>query len=274
MAKRRPQQDESEVSLWVKYLLFGFNVIFWVAGGVFLGIGIWAWTEKGTFGNITSLTNFVLDPAFIFIIVGAVIFILGFSGCIGALRENVFLLRFYSVVLGIIFFAELAIGILGFLYKDWVQGQIEDGITNIIVNYREDPDLQDLIDGIQQSLKCCGGASYEDWNVNVYFNCSMASRGAREACGVPYSCCIEAETEEVVNTQCGYDVRKPSYDGVRADLIYEQGCVPAFKEWLETNLVIVGAIAIGIALLQICGICFAHNLINDIKEQKAKWRYN
>ncbi|XP_077999376.1 tetraspanin-5-like [Glandiceps talaboti] len=274
MAKRRSPHDESEVSLCVKYLLFGFNVIFWLAGGLFLGIGIWAWTEKGTFSNITSLTNFVLDPAFIFIIVGAIIFILGFSGCIGALRENVCLLRFYSVVLGIILFAELAIGILGFVYKDWVEDKIAGGITNIIVNYREDPDLQDLIDGIQQSLQCCGGASYQDWEVNVYFNCSMEERGSREACGVPYSCCIEAEVDNVVNTQCGYDVRKSEFDNTRSEIIFETGCVPAFKSWLETNLIIVGAIAIGIALLQICGICFAQNLVNDIREQRAKWRYN
>lgn len=273
MPRGKPQEDSSEVSLCVKYLLFGFNVVFWLAGGLFLGIGIWAWMEKGTFSNITSLTNFVLDPAFIFIIVGTIIFVLGFSGCIGALRENVCLLRFYSVVLGIIFFAELAIGVLGFVYKDWVQSQIEDAITNIVVNYREDPDLQDVIDGIQQSLKCCGGRDFNDWDNNVYFNCSMQSRGAREACGVPYSCCIEAETDEVINTQCGYDVRKDDYVGNAADVVFTRGCVPAFKEWLETNLVIVGSIAIGIALLQICGICFAQNLVNDIKEQKAKWRY-
>ncbi|XP_006820014.1 tetraspanin-5-like [Saccoglossus kowalevskii] len=227
----------------------------------------------GTFSNITSITNFVLDPAFIFIVVGGIIFVLGFCGCIGALRENVLLLRVYSVVLGIIFFAELAIGILGFVYKDWVKSQIEDGITNIIVNYREDPDLQDVIDGIQQSLKCCGGKDYHDWENNIYFNCSLESRGAKEACGVPYSCCIESETDAVVNTMCGYDVRKEDYPLPAADVIFTKGCVPAFSEWIETNLVIVGAIVIGIALLQICGICFAQNLVNDIEEQKAKWRY-
>ena len=38
-----------------------------------------------------------MDPAFILIAVGAIIFLLGFCGCIGALRENICLLKFVSM---------------------------------------------------------------------------------------------------------------------------------------------------------------------------------
>lgn len=57
-----------------------------------MAIGIWAWTEKDTFSNLQRLTNVALDPAFILIVSGAVTFIIGFTGCVGALRENTCLL--------------------------------------------------------------------------------------------------------------------------------------------------------------------------------------
>ena len=57
------------------------------------GIGIYAWIEKETFANISNLSVGVLfDPAFIFLVVGSLVFIIGFCGCVGALRENTTLL--------------------------------------------------------------------------------------------------------------------------------------------------------------------------------------
>ena len=56
----------------------------------------------------------------------------------------------------------------------------------MIIRYRDDPDLQNAIDGIQQGLKCCGGYSYHDWELNKHFNCSA---NTVQACGVPFSCC-------------------------------------------------------------------------------------
>ena len=59
--------------------------------GVF-AVGMWALTEKDTFSKLGELTQLYLDPAFIFIIVGLITFIIGFTGCVGALRENTCLL--------------------------------------------------------------------------------------------------------------------------------------------------------------------------------------
>ncbi|KAH9637479.1 hypothetical protein HF086_010890 [Spodoptera exigua] len=89
---RKYRRDTSEVSCCLKYVIFGVNVLFWFLGLIVLAVGVWAWTEKDTFNNLSRLTNIALDPAFILICVGAITFIIGFTGCVGALRENTCLL--------------------------------------------------------------------------------------------------------------------------------------------------------------------------------------
>ena len=62
-------------------------------------------------------------------------------------------------------------------------------------------------------LECCGGGinGPDDWENNVYFNCSskIFVNGIEytpiEACGVPYSCCRRDDV--VINSQCGFGVR-------------------------------------------------------------------
>lgn len=154
---RKYRRDTSEVSCCLKYVIFGVNVLFWFLGLIVLAVGVWAWTEKDTFNNLSRLTNIALDPAFILICVGAITFIIGFTGCVGALRENTCLLACYAVFLALLLLAEMTTGILFFVFKDWIKQQATTGFQSFITHYREDPDQQNLIDWIQEDwLQCCG----------------------------------------------------------------------------------------------------------------------
>ena len=37
---------------------------------------------------------------------------------------------------------------------------------------------------------CCGAHGPDDWNLNIYFNCTELNP-SRERCGVPFSCCVK-----------------------------------------------------------------------------------
>ncbi|XP_076825314.1 tetraspanin-5-like [Clavelina lepadiformis] len=266
-----------EVGCCTKYFLFVFNVLFWLIGLGLLGAGIWAWSEKGFFDNIQTISEFPIDPVLIIIIVAVVMFILSFGGCIGALRENICFLKFFSVCLGVIFFAELIAGILGFVYKDWFHLQFAGFVNKTIKGYRDDVDLQNIIDFFQENLQCCGGdIGPSDWDNNVYFKCNsvVMVNGLNytpvEACGVPFSCCLPSTQADVINTQCGYSVRLDD-EIFNQDGIYTTGCISSFEEFLRTNLYTVAGVFIGVALMQIIPICFAQNLISDIQAVKMGW---
>ncbi|XP_037030576.1 tetraspanin-5 isoform X5 [Bradysia coprophila] len=272
MPVRKYRRDTSEVSCCLKYVIFSVNVLFWLLGLCIMAVGFWAWTEKDVFNNISKLTTIALDPAFILICSGTITFIIGFTGCVGALRENTCLLAAYSMFLVVLLLMEMGAGILIFILKDkgWIKEQATTSLQIFIIHYREDPDQQNLIDWIQEDwLQCCGIEGPKDWDSNNYFNCSSRAVGSREACGVPFSCCKRKPHELIKNKQCGYDVRREGHNFETE--INDKGCVTAGEEWIEHNLILIASSAIFLAFMQILGICFAQNLRADIFAQKAKW---
>ncbi|KAL8186831.1 UNVERIFIED_CONTAM: Tetraspanin-14 [Gekko kuhli] len=218
---------------------------------------------------MTRLNGF--DPVVLVLLVGGVMFILGFAGCIGALRENICLLRFFCGTIVLIFILELVVAVLAFLFQDWVRDQVETFFKNNIKSYRDDIDLQNLIDSLQKINQCCGAQDPNDWDLNIYFNCSSNSK-SRERCGVPFSCCIPDPAQKVVNTQCGYDIRTMPRS-VWDERIFTKGCIPALEAWLPRNIYIVAGVFVAISLLQIFGIFLARTLISDIEVVKAGYHF-
>ncbi|XP_072913791.1 tetraspanin-33 isoform X2 [Hemitrygon akajei] len=202
----------------IKYTLFAFCYIFWVASGLMIAVGIYSKTAVEG-GAVDSL---IADPALILIIVGCLIFCITFLGCFGALRDIQILLKIVE---------KKAVALL------------EKGI----IRYRDDLDLQNLIDYIQKKFKCCGASSYKDWSQNMYFSC-VETNPSLEQCGVPYSCCIMT-AKEVLNTMCGYETQQLKFWMARKK-IYTDGCLNTIVHWGHKNLLLIGGIALGQLLLE------------------------
>ncbi|ALC49456.1 Tsp3A [Drosophila busckii] len=264
------------VSSCVKYMIFLLNFIFWLFGGLLLGIGVYAfmdkWEEANGWVRLETIYDVVLNISLVMIIAGIVIFVVSFAGCLGALRENTYLLKFYSMCLLIFFLMEMAIAIICFVFPQHMNSFLEDQFTDkIIHSYRDDPDLQNFIDFAQQEFKCCGlsNAGYQDWSKNEYFNCSSPSV---EGCGVPYSCCINATdiSSRLVNIMCGYGVQVHSV-AAASKLIWTSGCIENVRVWAERNLYGIAGFALGIALVQLLVIYLAKTLEGQIDLQKSRW---
>ncbi|KAL7015101.1 hypothetical protein ACKWTF_016275 [Chironomus riparius] len=247
---KRYRRDRTEISCFLKYSIFSVNVVCWIFGLCILSIGVWALNEKNVFSNISSKI-FLQDPAFFGIIFGSIAFIIGFTGCVGSLRENTFLLSLYTWFLIILLIAEIFLGVLVFILKDkgWIKSQATNGLKGFIMHYREDPDQQNLIDWLQSSWECCGIDGPSDWDQNLYFNCTSSILGSREACGVPFSCCKTNTNDIITNKQCGYDVRKEGFYIER--YIYEKGCLKAGESLFEENIFYVVLVAILIMITKV-----------------------
>ncbi|ROI15437.1 Tetraspanin-33 [Anabarilius grahami] len=94
----------------------------------------------------TALACLTVDPALLLMILGILMFFITFSGCVGSLRENICLLQTFCIVLTIIFLLQLVAGVLGFVFSDKARGKVTDMVDSAIKHYRDDLDLQNLID--------------------------------------------------------------------------------------------------------------------------------
>nr|CAD7455390.1 unnamed protein product [Timema tahoe] len=244
-------------------------------GGLLIGVGLYAFVDKWQatgLVKVETIYDVVLNISLVMVIAGGVIFVVSFAGCVGALRENTCLLKFYSLCLLIFFLLEMAIAIMGFVFPHTMQSVLEESFTDkIIQTYREDADLQNLIDFAQQEFRCCGLSSegHMDWAKNEYFNCTSPSV---ERCGVPFSCCMNATdiSSGLVNIMCGYDVQELSV-AEAGKKVWTSGCIEIVRSWAEKNLYTIAGFALGIALSQLFVIYLAKTLEGQIDLQKSRW---
>ena len=155
--RRRIRSGFTYISTCVKYTMFFFNFLFWLSGLLLVGVGVYAALDKWSSGEafkLQTIFDVMFNIGFLLMIIGGIIFIVSFAGCIGALRENMFLLKFYSLCLLIFFLAEMTLLALSFIYPNKLTEFLDDELSEkLIQSYRDDLDFQNLIDLVQVHLK-------------------------------------------------------------------------------------------------------------------------
>ncbi|KAI4798153.1 hypothetical protein KUCAC02_022253 [Chaenocephalus aceratus] len=72
----------------------------------------------------------------------------------------------------------------------------------------------------------------------------------------------------VVNTMCGFGVQTQKYLEANK-LIFPVGCADKAVLWIESHPLLVGALALGLALPQIAGIVLSQILISQIQDESG-----
>ncbi|KAF4010087.1 hypothetical protein G4228_001606 [Cervus hanglu yarkandensis] len=161
------------VNVCIKCSMFIFNFVFWLCGAIILSIAISI--RAGKIGQEilvpgdANLSPFIVVNMLIF--VGAVIMILGFLGCCGAMKENQFMMILFFIGLLMILLLQVAAGILATTSKSKTEQTLN---KTLMINARllsstneNERVFQKAFSELQGKLKCCGlvnGAS--DWGSN------------------------------------------------------------------------------------------------------------
>ncbi|XP_053791093.1 tetraspanin-9 isoform X1 [Vidua chalybeata] len=229
----------------LKYMMFLFNLIFWLCGCGLLGVGIWLSVSQGNFATFSpSFPS--LSAANLVIAIGTVIMVTGFLGCLGAIKENKCLLLSFFVVLLIILLAELILVILFFVYMDKVSESAKKDLKEGMKLYNSENNigLKNAWNIIQAEMKCCGVNDYTDWYPVLGENI------------VPDRCCMENSQD------CGRN---------STESLWKTGCYEKVMSWFDDNKHVLGSIGMCVLIMQILGMAFSMTLFQQIHRTGKKY---
>ncbi|XP_036257628.1 tetraspanin-8 [Molothrus aeneus] len=229
------------VSKCMKYSMFIFNFFFWVCGCIILGFSIWIRVSSAQQGIDSSM----LGGVNLLIAVGAIIMILGFLGCCGAVKESRCMLMLFFIALLLILILQVAAGVLGAVYKPQVEAAfnltLNEGVSALQSTTGEYKEYQEEFQKLEKMYQCCGlKDGPKDWGQNF----------------------------DKQKDICKCEVEKPSSSDLCTNhggrYIYKKSCGEVIMKQVKDNLVIVMGIAFGLAVVEILGLVFSMTLYCQI----------
>jgi CD63 antigen len=231
---------------FIKYILFIFNLIMFIAGIVLIGVGVAIQTAFKSY--FAFFGNEVNSAAIFLIIIGLVVIVVSFFGCCGAYKENHCMVVTFSVLLGAVFILEISAAIAAFLLRYQIENVLRDQVNKSLKIYGSDASVTKAWNEVQDHLECCGADNYTDWSDIP----SVANTSS-----VPDTCCINP------SPGCGTGVFKTN----RYSNIYMIGCTTALLDLGHDKIYILGGVALGIAFFQLVGVIIACCLAAALRKE-------
>jgi hypothetical protein len=253
-----PEQKSCTGYCVYKALSIAYAVFYVIIGVLLLALGIWVLISKRQFDYINDIVS---SPAILCIVVGLIVILTALIGCVGAAIDRLWPLRVFLGIIVLVFIIQVVIGILAYVYREKTISSLEGHVTLAVQNYRTDDGMKYAVDQVQRSWKCCGFKNATDWNKNSYYSCDSESK---YSCGAPDSCCLE----EIAD--CGLGTRSSKLMSRRLN---QNGCQFSFLAWIEKNLDILGATALGLAIMHILGMFVVYMLITKIEDRIRLFKY-
>ncbi|TSK13299.1 Tetraspanin-11 [Bagarius yarrelli] len=246
MGSMYKDEQDDWVTVCLKYLLFIFNFLFWMGGGVVMGVGIWTLIDKGHYLSLLASSTFAVS-AYILLLAGGLVMVTGFLGCCAVIREQRSLLSTTSENLA--FDRQV---VLDFRLTECTSAinahektnsllseELKQHLSKTMTDNYAQPGKEAItkaVDRLQQDFKCCGSNNSLDWQQSVYIRSPESENRV-----VPDSCC------KTVTYRCGRRDHPSNIYKV------EGGCITKLEQFLADHLLIIGAVGIGVACLQIPG---------------------
>nr|XP_034956556.1 tetraspanin-36-like [Zootoca vivipara] len=218
-----------------KTVLLLISLFFWVAAAGLSYVGAYVLNTYKEYDPFLQ-DKYPLLPAVIIIGVAVVMFVIGLIGCCATIRESKIGLGVFLIIILLVFIAEVAAFVLGFIYKGQVKTDLHEPMLQSYKNYDGKTEESHIIDFLQQELQCCGVDNYTDWIGSRWYNATGNH-------SVPVSCCKR-------------DAIKKNCTGQLSDLEFlnTQGCEEKVESILQSVLNYAMLVILGFAVVKFFGM--------------------
>jgi len=255
------------MSSLVKYLLFFTNFLIFILGLAVFGLGIWVIVDNPSFLDLFKKAQEVAgedvninvelysSAAYILMVVAALVVLIAFFGCCGAIKENKCMLGTYFTLILAMFIVMVVGAVLG--YSGNLEENIKNPLNKALAAYDDNPApgspkaaYKNAWNEVQKELKCCGVDSVNDWTSNGNFTWEPTDANK------PEGCCTVFRSAEKVTPDDTLICRK-SLEGPNSETYYFEGCYSKIKREIEDNQNKVVGVAIGVVVVMFLNMLFS-----------------
>ncbi|XP_053679000.1 CD151 antigen-like [Anopheles nili] len=253
MLKQKTRDSDCCSINFIKYSLHIFNAIFLMSGLAIVGITVWTIFFKHQYISLLSTTNYTIGT-YALLAAGLLAVFGGVIGCCSVWHEHRGILLLYTFILLFVFLLESIVGGLAYLYETQIENELQHGLNSTFMDhYGVSVRQTNAIDNMQQEFSCCGAIRFEDWRYSVWLRSRRKDLiKPTEGRLVPDSCCI------TVSAKCGMR------DG--PSNIHYTGCIYEMTNDLKYHLIILGAIGLGLSVIQVFGMVMSCCLYIKLKD--------
>lgn len=241
---------------FLKVMMFVFNGVIFLAGAAILGVGIWVKVDSGSVLNflgkiedVPSELSQVLNVGILLIVIGALLLVIGFLGCCGAVKESKCMLLLFFIIVLVVFIAEVAGAVVILVFRplaDELFAKVgKAAVENIKKDYGKNPDVTGLWNTTMTTLKCCGFYNSSDFVSSPYY----------------------VDHNQQYPPQCCPGLDRPCNQTMVDSITTITGCYPKIHQLIDDNTVVIVAVALGIAALEMCAMAVSMILYCRIKSR-------
>ncbi|XP_061679477.1 tetraspanin-18B-like isoform X2 [Syngnathoides biaculeatus] len=239
----------------VKYLMIMFNTFLGMAGCFLVGVSLLVLLGTKTLYGFLMLHPVLSLTVYAVLTIGAMLFVLGFLGCIGAIRENRCLLFFYFLLICILFIAELSAGVWGYVYRAKLSmASFKEDLATKYNGLDPNDSFTSMWNDWMERHKCCGVEGPKDFEETDFYKKKL------NLTKIPKECCIE----RTKNVPQGVDVSVECLDNLNQAYIHQQGCHEVAFTTYEFYIYMALALAILVLIFELFAMFIAMCLFRGL----------